>query len=100
MAIGLNTGDNTPRRLAHSFENMQRVARGFVTAAYDGIEPDVNELQELEDRFSAGVSELEAFDRTYESYPYQGTLLIYKNAYLDTIRMLKQVLEVGSHGTH
>lgn len=102
MANGMITGDNTPKSLANSFESMQQVARGLVTAAYDGIEPDTDELQELRDHYQACSAEFAEFERTYDRYPYQGTLRIRNQAYLDTVRMLEQVLARGSksYGKH
>tara|TARA_R110000824_G_scaffold151515_1_gene322476 strand:+ start:3529 stop:3834 length:306 start_codon:yes stop_codon:yes gene_type:complete len=98
----ITEGDNTPLQLAKTYEGMQHQARVMLTAAYDGVEPDINEWVNLTDKAAGCQVEKDSFDLMYHTYFGSGTLRIRHEAYLDTVRMLETTLRNRSlsYGTH
>jgi hypothetical protein len=97
----MTIGDTTPKRLAKSLEKLQQTARLLSTQAHNNVMPDVDEMQALRDQGVACEAEYEAFEKMYDTYPWQGSIHIFQAALRDTMLVLERIVtERGTHHVH
>lgn len=101
MSIHMTAMETAPKRLVQSFEEMQTTARWYVTDVYDGITPSPASLLALKNLADANIAELLELEATFDKYPWQGSLKIRHEAYLDTMRQLENAMNRSiSYGNH